>query len=279
MKYRHEIVELTKEVPAKILHQRFYPSKMMKQHFHDEVEIVIPLNGYFISYCQGEKQTIDTYNIFCSNSSTIHYLEFPQEYPEGIEIITILLSYDILKEYCSNIENYSFIINQDKIDIFIDIIKKIDMVFLQKDKFYQIELHTLLYQLCTLLLKYCLVEKQDNISYVNYLPITKEVINYIDQHYQEEITLPILAKKLGFSSVYLSRYFKEACGQTITSYIQKVRLQHSYDDLVNTNISITEIALDNGFANVKSFIEIFKREYQITPAKYRTIQKLNNDKN
>lgn len=274
MKYRHELVELSKEVPAKIIHQRLYPSKMMKPHFHEEIEIVIPLNGYFISYCGGKKEKIDTNSIFLANTNTIHYLQFPSSYPDGIEIITILLSHQVLKEYCQQLEQYDFSIPKEKIKICREVIKEIDQVFLNKEEFYQIELHTLLYQLATILLKHALVKKQA--YYTVKLPITKTIITYIDTHYQEEITLQILAKELGFSSVYLSRYFKEACGQTITSYIQKTRLQHSYEDLVNTDMTINEIALDNGFANIKSFIEVFKREYKDTPNQYRV--KLKKDK-
>lgn len=279
MKYQHELVELTNKVPAKILHQRFYSSKIMKPHFHQEIELVIPLNGYFYSYINGKKEKIDTTKIFLTNSNQIHYLQFPQEYKEGIDIITILLSDTVLKEYCPTMEQYDITIVDKRKKTCMQLIKEIDQVFMKKESFYQIEVHTLLYQLYTILLKDGLTKKEHPEQPMMQVPITKKVITYIDRHYQEPITLPLLAKELGFSSVYLSRYFKETCKQTITSYIQKVRLQHSYDDLMNTDMTINEIALENGFANVKAFIEIFKKQYTLTPNKYRMIKKLKNDNN
>ena len=69
--------------------------------------------------------------------------------------------------------------------------------------------------------------------------------------------------------MYISRLFKQTCHLNISEYIQRVRLNHAYDDLVNSNLSITNIALENGFPNVKSFINTFKQYYELTPLQYR----------
>jgi AraC-like DNA-binding protein len=58
-------------------------------------------------------------------------------------------------------------------------------------------------------------------------------------------------------------------GQTFHSYLTNIRLYHAYRQLQEQDTTITQIALENGFANVKSFIEAFKKVYHVTPGRYR----------
>ena len=57
-------------------------------------------------------------------------------------------------------------------------------------------------------------------------------------------------------------------GINFKNYLVNVRLSSAYRDLINTDYSITHIALENGFPNLKSFITAFKRTYGETPYKY-----------
>lgn len=273
MRYFHEIVEHPKMIPAKILHQRFYPTKRMKQHVHEEIEIAIPLNGYFVSHSNGENTKIEANTIFLANHNTVHYFTFPKEHLEGIEVITLLLSYQSLKECYLDIDNYIFVVQNSS--IIKDIVLKIDTVYTCKEPFYEVTLHALIYQLYAVLLKECLVKKEALYVSLETTSSIQKVIEYIDTYYYQPLSLSSLGKEIGFSSTYISRHFKESCGITISEYIRKIRLQHSHEDLLNTNLSITKIALDNGFPNVKSFIMAFKEVYQVTPQVYR---KLKQDK-
>lgn len=279
MRYFHEIVDHPKMIPAKILHQRFYPTKRMKQHIHEEIEIVVPLNGYFISHCNGEESKVQADTVFLANHNTIHYFTFPKEYPEGIEIITLLLSYQSLKECFPDIDDYLFIVQKNSALKIKEVILEIDSIFHLQETFYEVALHALIYQLYALLLKECLVKKDAIHLAVESSTSMQKIIDYINEYYYQPLSLSLLGKEIGFSSTYISRHFKESCGLTISEYIRKVRLHHSFDDLVNTNISITKIALENGFPNVKSFITSFKEVYQVTPQMYRKLKRTKNDHN
>lgn len=52
-------------------------------------------------------------------------------------------------------------------------------------------------------------------------------------------------------------------------YLSRVRLWHAEEQLVETDYPVIDIAIGNGFPNVKSFNQTFKRKNVITPAKYR----------
>ena len=103
--------------------------------------------------------------------------------------------------------------------------------------------------------------------------VLQEIVNYIDQHYKENLSIQVLADYFYVSQSYLSRQFKQNFGTTIKEYIDSVRLEKAINDILHTNLSMTDIAYNNGFANPKSFNRIFKRIYKMTPHEYRKLLK------
>lgn len=73
------------------------------------------------------------------------------------------------------------------------------------------------------------------------------------------------------SSEYFSRKFHEWFGVTYKIYLANYRLSKAYEDLINNDDTVQDIAIYHGFSNVKSFISIFKEKYNMTPAKYRKL--------
>ena len=96
-----------------------------------------------------------------------------------------------------------------------------------------------------------------------------QLIDYMERHYQEQITLEQMANKLYMSPGYLSRYFKRKMGVGFSRFLMDIRLKHSVKDLLYTSDSIASIAMNNGFPNTKSFTSFFKEVYEETPKVYR----------
>ena len=91
---------------------------------------------------------------------------------------------------------------------------------------------------------------------------------YMEDHY----TLESLAKIFGYSPTYLSRMFQKYARTNYKTYLDHIRLEYAYKDLVNTSDAIGEIASNNGFANSKAFAKVFKRKYGMLPSEYRKRQ-------
>ena len=102
-----------------------------------------------------------------------------------------------------------------------------------------------------------------------------EIILYIWEHYAEKISLEDLAKKYFMSSSSFSRYFKSACGTPFLQYLTNIRLHFALSDLVYSEKSLTDIALDNGFSSVSLFDRIFQKTYGMSPSQYR--RKINTE--
>lgn len=94
-------------------------------------------------------------------------------------------------------------------------------------------------------------------------------VRYLEQHYQEPITIPQIADSVGLSSVYLTKLFKLATGKTLSEYLNYYRTQRSLQLLIHTEDTVNEISAKVGYTDVRSYIRFFKKFYEITPGEYR----------
>ena len=97
----------------------------------------------------------------------------------------------------------------------------------------------------------------------------RRLLAYVSDHYAEKLTLENLADYAQYNRTYISTLFKQIVGINFHEYLTRVRFQHSLIDLALTTDSLTDIALRNGFADLKTFNARFRTTLQRTPAEYR----------
>ncbi len=100
-------------------------------------------------------------------------------------------------------------------------------------------------------------------------------MEYINQHYQEEITLETVSSLMGFDRSYFCRIFKAALGATFTEYLNFVRVCKAQKILSSTSRSILDVSADVGFCSVSYFNKIFKKYKNCSPSFYRTAKRKN----
>lgn len=96
-----------------------------------------------------------------------------------------------------------------------------------------------------------------------------KAIQYIDQHYREDITLSQVAQQLSFSLSYTSKLMKKYMGIPFVKYVAYVRVRASLENLLEGRESIEKIALDCGMPSSKAYAATFKELYGILPSVYR----------
>lgn len=99
--------------------------------------------------------------------------------------------------------------------------------------------------------------------------VIKEILDYIEEHLQEEIKIVSLAEMAGLSPFYFQRIFKRIVRKPVQEYIKLRRLAIVTSQLKNTNNRILDIALNYGFSDHANFTRAFKEVYNITPDEYR----------
>jgi AraC-like DNA-binding protein len=95
------------------------------------------------------------------------------------------------------------------------------------------------------------------------------VLDHIELHYDEELSLADLATIMGSSPSYFSRLFRNEVGMPLFEYINRTRIQKACLLLRNPGLPITRIALDVGYNSVSFFNRYFRRVMNVSPREYR----------
>ncbi|EOH97044.1 hypothetical protein UAY_02776 [Enterococcus moraviensis ATCC BAA-383] len=98
----------------------------------------------------------------------------------------------------------------------------------------------------------------------------REILEYIEEHYQDGILLSDTAEHFFMSESSLSKFFKKETGDYFSHYVRTICIKHSLSELLYTKKSIEQIALDNGFSNSKTYREHFKKLFNDSPTHYRS---------
>lgn len=101
------------------------------------------------------------------------------------------------------------------------------------------------------------------------------VFTYIMDNLATEVRLSTAADLVGMTESSFSRYFTRASGQTFTETVRKLRLAHACKLLRQTELPISAIFLQVGYANLSNFNRRFRGQYGLTPSSYRQRGRVN----
>jgi AraC-like DNA-binding protein/ligand-binding sensor protein len=112
----------------------------------------------------------------------------------------------------------------------------------------------------------------DTISYFHGIPhaaALRKAENYIQENFTRKISLKEIADIAGFSPPYFSSIFKEEMGENPSKYLNRLRVEKASRLLLETDMSLSEIAANCCFEDQSWFSKIFKTYTGISPGKYR----------
>jgi AraC-like DNA-binding protein len=99
--------------------------------------------------------------------------------------------------------------------------------------------------------------------------LVRDCINYIEEHYPDEIRLERLADRAYLSPEYFSKVFKRLTSQTPIEFINTVRVDKAKQLLATSSLPVTDIAYRIGFHDANYFSRQFKKSTGVTPGDYR----------
>ena len=97
----------------------------------------------------------------------------------------------------------------------------------------------------------------------------KNVLQYMEEHYGEHLTLRMVAEQTYLSYHYLSHRFQSIFGKKFYDLLDEIRMRHVLGDLLYTDKTITRIAMDNGYSSSSVLNRNFKSCYGVGPGEYR----------
>ncbi|MGU3472349.1 helix-turn-helix domain-containing protein [Paenibacillus sp. D51F] len=99
--------------------------------------------------------------------------------------------------------------------------------------------------------------------------IIAEMISYIDGHLEEDLSLQTLASRFFLSREHVSRRFRQETGNTLSDYVEKLRMDKASRLLLGSSLKIAEISSQVGYSDEKYFSKVFKKHSGCSPGQYR----------
>lgn len=97
----------------------------------------------------------------------------------------------------------------------------------------------------------------------------RNILQFIHENYEEELTLDLISKAVHLSRSECSRFFQKYTGQGLFQYITQYRIQKSLELLGDSQKSIADIAHEVGFKSQSYYTECFKKQLSMTPRQFR----------
>lgn len=265
-----EKVSINKSFLAKFPLEAIIKEDMtFRAHWHHEIELVLVCQGRVLMGINSTSQVLKAGDIAFSNSGDIHYYESLNTHSKLLLIMfnPSLIGNLINLSYCNFTNPF---ICKDTFDKFVPV-KMQDRIktcyheileeTINKDVNYDILIKSHLFELIGLLLRYIPhttynFKKQN--SGIKCKEFVQSAINYIEENYNENISLERLSETLGISEFYFSKIFNHLTGQSFKTYLNNIRLEKAHEMIISTNKTITEIAFECGFNSLRTFNRVYK---------------------
>lgn len=95
------------------------------------------------------------------------------------------------------------------------------------------------------------------------------ILDYLNQHYGEPVTLREIGERMGYTHTYLSTLFSQKVGVPFNRYLQNLRIAAACHLLAETEKSVEEIAAECGYHDLKFFRSVFRARLRLTPSDFR----------
>lgn len=269
MEFTHELIIPNDNLPFKVfLFEGKDGNYVREKHWHRSIEIFAVFEGALTFYVNDKKYPLKQGEFMLVNTNEIHSILAPK--PNKTLVLQIPLG---------TFENYytdeQFILfshsPREQDERFMEVLDHLYTVYTERNTGYEYRVTSLFYEVLYLLVsKYRKTQVNPEVVRHNRkLSKLSQITGYIRDNYAKDLSLEYLAEIFGYSPTYLSRMFQKYAKINYKSYLQNIRVEYGYRELMNTENTISDVALNNGFPNSKAFSKAFQKKYGMLPSEYR----------
>jgi len=269
MKFQHELVFPNEDLPFKLfVFEGKDGNYIRERHWHRSIEIFAVFDGELRFFVNEEAYSLCAGEFMLLNSNEVHSVV---SLKKNITIV-LQIPLDVFSHYYTE-ENYICFSHgacmQD--EAIMKLIREMDEIYTKKAQGYEVLVQSKFYKLVYLMVtqyRKTNVDEED-VKRNKRLNRLSAITKYIRKHYAEELSLEQVAKKFGYSPTHLSHMFTLYAQMNYKHYVQSVRMEYAYQDLIKTSQTINQIAEKHGFASNKAFSKVFQKKYGMLPSAYR----------
>lgn len=268
MEFSHEIVLPNEGLPFKVfIFEGGEGNYFRNKHWHRSVELFAVYEGEIIFYMNDQAYPLQTWEFMLVNSNEIHSIDAQK--PNRTIVLQIPLK--TFEHYYTG-EQYIRFSHAARIQDkeVMQLIGDIYSCYEAKRCGYEMKVKSLYYMLIYLLVTEYREENVtlDMVKWNKNLNRLSLITDYIKENYDSDLSLNTLARIFSYSPTYLSRMFQKYAGINYRSYLQSIRLERARRELSNSDHTISEAALNNGFPNSRALAKAFREKYGILPGEY-----------
>lgn len=247
----------------------YHDGQSVPMHWHPEIELLFVLSGEGVAITEEHSFRFGPEDVFLINANDNHSV-----FGRGLKILSLNFLPSAIP-FLSGVEDLRFDMNSSShtyADRY-DHVRHLIAAFAQANMMgeHVFKSLSILYELYAHL-----------IDHFSAPPITEAtagqkkrkrivlMMQYVEDHYREPLTLSHMAETFGFSAPYFASFFEKHSGHTFLNYYNNVRLNHAVDALLSTPEPIEEIALNHGFSDYRGFLSVFKKRYEMLPSEFRS---------
>ena len=249
-------------------------------HWHQALEIVMPVENHLDVYSNGTHFDIRPGNILIIPPGELHEIKTPSSgqrffFMLDISSITQLKGYVGIQTLLA----HPILFTKEEYPLIFDDIYEI-LIQIRNEYFGNKEYAELAIQALILNLLIKIGENHNSADELfpnvkitkqkEYVQKFNQFLEYIDDHYMDDLSLEGIADMAGFSKFHFSRLFKQYTDFTFCDYLTYRRIKAATDLLAKPDYSITEVALNAGFPSISTFNRLFKQQIGCTPREYRS---------
>lgn len=223
-------------------------------------EIEIPLEKGGISYINGESHIITPETVICAKPEQLRHTRLPHK----CFYIHFMVHDGVIFDLLAEMPDFIDIENTEKIyNIFREIIAYSESVSAGEGIMLQSRVLELVY----------ILSKAAKIHGAGILNrnggrIIDELIEYINGHITEDLSLKALARQACISPIHFHNCFRAFTGRTVHEYVEEQRIKKAKVLLLSADMTLADIAYQTGFSSQSYFSYAFRRKTGMTPREY-----------
>lgn len=284
----HETINYGDSLGMRLFHNVDYED--YPEHWHTGIEVIMPMSSEYAVIVGENRYQLQVGDIAIVNSGVLHSLEAP---PTGERIIlqfdaALLYTLKEMETLLSLIPPVIFFRKSDDTELYRFVRERMDRIVLEYDDrktFREAYIYAMMIEIYVKLGRNATSQEIKNseggskgqiLKQKEYLEVIMSACNYINKHYQENLTLEETANISGFSKFHFTRIFKQFMNMTFYEYLNSKRMKRAEELLYSTELSITDVAMNSGFSSLSAFNRTFKSINGCSPSEFRNklLQKL-----
>lgn len=257
-----------------------FAGQQIPWHWHEELEMIYVAEGKVLVHAGKEEMILDEGDAIWINSNVLHHVEKAVDAPcvcYSFVTHSTALSGDVQSVFAKRYLDplcHAHDLSCQRLDVEAAgyIVEAYQAC--QKEAYgYEIEVRELLMKVCLRVLKHHDIHNEGKKKEGKEVTRLKQMMQYLQEHYMEQITIAQLALLIHSSEREVLRCFRSHLKESPIQVLMQYRMMKACELLGTSEASVTEIAAMCGFHDSSYFAKMFKRMLHMSPSQYRKIMK------